>query len=1300
MMSTSSSGVMSTFTFLSLLIIFLPSVAPQGWGDPWIKLSADCEKENKCELTVSENSGTLIIPESSAFDENLETLLAELNFAPGDDLFVECNQQCGNNDDDLILNVTLDANGGKTQVKMMGKLDYDNPPSTNLRNRQKFFFMLGVEKPSDCSSNAGACRFIFVELKDIVDERPDFIDESSLTIDDLPENVNQTGIVTIKGEDNEFQKAELELTLTDDFSVFNLTKTENAVNSWDLNVVNLDYDLGRKSYSLELNLTRTPANYGIPTWRVTTLFANVIDAPDQEPLWDKQCGYVEVPEEVPAGEQTFFEIRALDQDTGLEPKSRIVYNLVQNDTYNWQYFDLVETADGGVNVTNKEQIDREQIQNATQGMLTIVVQAREDDSANMTSETLCRVRIRDIDDHRPNFRDDFNTEDETAFHAWVKEDSPMGSPFDFCQKEPPAGEECPQEDLVIPVAYDADQYDLYFNDFTLEITDTTVNTGENFGITPSRVISSLNFFVSSQTLNNTFLDFESREEVEFNIRAASRIHKENTTTIPVKIHIIDVNDCSPEFTKDIYSVTIDETIVDQALPVQIDTTDKDKTEIFGRAGHFFEIVPDSPLAQKLTIDDRTGVISVGANRPFDFEESERHTITVRVSDCRDCVGTVVPNSAQVKLEITVNNMNDERPVITNSEECLKDVSNQFLQGAPVVNFKGEDPDNPDSFAMSITKSSNDTIRDYFNLSEDGSLTLVQSLDEENREIEDPSFTFTVMIKDDNQNPVGPEALNTTYQCKFNIIDINDETPEFTFPDPNNQTSRTWIDQDSPLEEDLINRANGEPVMVEASDSDVNADNSRVTYVPDFQQGYEEYFKLDPILGTIKLMKNLSGFPFESDAELENMISLRILAEDNGSPKRRSNPATLRLKSFKDVEPQFEIQENRIELIETDMSEKFHLISFEFPAAFDPNNRDPPATPEGGWTDQSIFYQINSSSSNLFVIEDPLINRVRVTENLDYDCATCSPAFTFTISASNKKDEPNFDKPFSVQQVTVAVMDINDNIPEFIGLPNYFVLESATQCADCRIEAFDKDTSIDKMLSFEITNITVSDPSLKGTGFNIKNFTETAPIATLEPDFTCCAAGMTGNYDVEVQVTDNVGHTSSTHVKVVVMTEQNNVTFGFDNAVDDICRHRESIMNIFLKVLGWSFTEKDPLNCVPGREASPRASSITEFDGYFVDPDTFKPKSQREIAAMYDQKFEELWLELKHQLNISLDGRQGFRGETTEQDPLVGTNFALIVIGGICAALIVATAVFLLVAYCVRTKALERRVKVRFLSRCF
>jgi len=134
------------------------------------------------------------------------------------------------------------------------------------------------------------------------------------------------------------------------------------------------------------------------------------------------------------------------------------------------------------------------------------------------------------------------------------------------------------------------------------------------------------------------------------------------------------------------------------------------------------------------------------------------------------------------------------------------------------------------------------------------------------------------------------------------------------------------------------------------------------------------------------------------------------------------------------------------------------------------------------------------------------------------------------------------------------------------------------------------------------------------------------------------------------------------------------------------------MEIFQEVLGWYFTEKgipEPCNT----RKSPRADdSFSQFEGYFVDPDTFEPKSQREIAARYDLKFEALWVELNHRLNISLNAHEGFRGETSVQGSLVGTSFALMIVGIICAAFIVATAVFLLVAYCVRTKALERRVK--------
>ena len=857
-MSISSSGVMSTFTFLSLHILFLPSVAPQGWGDPWIKLSADCEKENKCDLSVDETSGELIIPESSAFDQNLETLLAELNFAPGDDLFVECNQQCGNNDDDLILNVTLDANGGKTQVKMMGKLDYDNPPSTNIRKRQKFFFMLGVEKPSDCSSSPGACRFIFVELKNIIDERPSFVGEWGVTnfnLPDITENENKT-IVTLHGHDNDFQNGDLELRLSSNYGVFSLTKL--ADNSWDLSVAGLDYDLGRKSYSLELQLLKPPDNYGLDNVVKTTLFANVIDLPDLDPLWEAQCGYEERNEEVPAGQETFFQIKAVDQDIGVN--STIKYTLIEEQ--DWKWFDLVLLEDGNVNVTNKEQIDREAIEASNPGgMLKFVIRAEELDDAGMASNTTCRVRIKDIDDNNPQFKD-ARTEEAVEFHAWVKEDSPIGSPFQFCHKDKFADGVCLQENVVTPNAFDVDQYDESFNDFKLDIISE--NADGIFGITPNMIIGSLNFFVSSNTTTeNQLLNYEIQTDVNFTIRATPTNPEGNGeyTDKVVQIHIIDINDCEPAFTEENYTVTIEETIVNQPLDIPISSTDEDATENFGKSGHIYSIVKDSTLAQRLTIDNKTGVISVGPDRLFDFEESmspcsgPNCTVRVQVKDCcagRCCTGTDLPKTAEAIVLINVINVNDEKPEITNAQECKRTLRNDIAQGELIVKLNGTDKDN-NNFTMAIVQgsSSNQSILEYFKLSEEGELTLIQALDEDKAEVEDSRFTFTVMIEDNNKEPEGPGRLSSTYPCEFIIEDINSESPVFTFPNTSDDSSRTWIDEDNPtsVNGNLLDMADGKEIQIHATDSDVNEDNRRVSYKwqSNNPEGYTDYFGLDESL---------------------------------------------------------------------------------------------------------------------------------------------------------------------------------------------------------------------------------------------------------------------------------------------------------------------------------------------------------------------------------------------------------------------------------------------------------------------
>jgi len=856
--------------------------------------------------------------------------------------------------------------------------------------------------------------------------------------------------------------------------------------------------------------------------------------------------------------------------------------------------------------------------------------------------------------------------------------------------------------VVTPAAFDNDQYDQSFNDFNLTIS--TDNAVGKFGVTPNRIIGKLNFFVSSQEFNNSLLNYEEQgEQVDFTITATplnpgGGQYPDNITritSIPVKIHIIDINDCPPAFTEEKYTVEIEETVTNRELGIGINSTDADASPQFGREGHKYSIVLDSTaLTQNLIINDTTGVISVGDDRLFDFEESpsKTRTIKVEVHDCRDCTsGTVVQKMADVEVEIKLINVNDEKPEITNSRDCVIDyLPNNMEVGEEIFNLNGTDADG-NAFVMTITENSDPDIEAHFNLSEDGSLTLIRPLNEENAEIEatDPKFRFTVMIEDNNENPAGPHKLNTTIECIFTIVDINSQNPNFTFPVPDDDKARTWIDEDSEVLANLKD-LNGDQIEIHANDSDVNADNQRVSYRwnNNINPNYTEYFELHSNLGTIKLLQPLANFPFEADPDPDhpNMISLPILAEDNGTPTPLNSPATLRLKAFKNFDPEFNIEDRfpRIEINETDMSGDFP--AFTLPFAFDPNNEDPPSE---DWPKQSIYYQIDQS--DLFNIANSSLNSVTVKGTIDVDCNGCLGSYTFRVSASNTPGQPNFDKPASCQNVTVEVLDINDNVPMFVGLPNYFVLESVSNCGEnCQIAANDSDTVLDQQLDFTITGTNASDESLNGLGFDIVPISGATKIVRLSPNFIV-SEGMTGFFDLEVQVADQGGHTNSTHVKVVVMTAQNNVTFGFDNTEDDLCPKKGAVMEIFLEVLGWSFTEKGiPEKC--STRKSPRADSFSQFEGYFVDPDTFEPKSQREIAARFDLKFEALWVELNHQLNISLDARQGFQGETSVQGSLVGTSFALMIVGIICASFIVATAVFLLVAYCVRTKALERRVK--------
>ena len=231
--------------------------------------------------------------------------------------------------------------------------------------------------------------------------------------------------------------------------------------------------------------------------------------------------------------------------------------------------------------------------------------------------------------------------------------------------------------------------------------------------------------------------------------------------------------------------------------------------------------------------------------------------------------------------------------------------------------------------------------------------------------------------------------------------------------------------------------------------------------------------------------------------------------------------------------------------------------------------------------------------------------------------------------------------------------------------------------------------LDTELHFELLNQTSSDPSVTNAtdAFDIRpnengKSVEIVKSASYSPD-----PSQQLYFDLELEVRDSEEHASTGIVKIVIMTDMNNVTFGFDNSREEVESSEEELFRILGDLFEWSFSSRGI------KESSTRAEGdFTTVEGYFVDPvRDYEPKTQLEIATKYDAIFDDLWTALHTELNISLDASRGFRGATTDSWRNPDTR-AFIIVGSVTGGLVVVTGLFLLTAYILRTRALERRVR--------
>ncbi|XP_068445799.1 protocadherin alpha-3-like [Clinocottus analis] len=409
----------------------------------------------------------------------------------------------------------------------------------------------------------------------------------------------------------------------------------------------------------------------------------------------------------------------------------------------------------------------------------------------------------------------------------------------------------------------------------LEIFESTL-PGARFQLQPARDPDGGQFTVQQYTLShNDHFRLEVKERGEdrkmpFLIlkkqldREALREHRLLLTaidggrpamsgTIEILIEVLDVNDNSPVFAKDVYTAILNENAALGTLVIQVNATDLDEganSEIV----YSFGKEVDKHLQKLFSIDPVTGKINVTGQ--IDFEENESYEIDIQASDR----GTI-PISIYKTVIIKVIDLNDNPPEIevTSFSKSVPENSKIRTTVALIsVNDLDSGPNGQVScfiredvpFAVSPSLQNNMYA-----------IVTKSRLDREEKSF----YEFTIVAKD-----TGEPSLSSEKIISVVVSDVNDNRPQFSL-----SPYMFYI----PENNDLV-----APVFsVKASDLDDN-DNAHISYhIPRDSSGNNVglFLNINSENGDILALKSF-------DFETLKTFQFQVVATDSGTPSLSSN----------------------------------------------------------------------------------------------------------------------------------------------------------------------------------------------------------------------------------------------------------------------------------------------------------------------------------------------------------------------------------------------------------------------------
>lgn len=470
----------------------------------------------------------------------------------------------------------------------------------------------------------------------------------------------------------------------------------------------------------------------------------------------------------------------------------------------------------------------------------------------------------------------------------------------------------------------------------------------------------------------------------------------------------------PYFSQHNYQVQVAENQPPGTSVIVMSASDPDPGDA-GRVSYSFAPLMNSRSSDYFHIHPETGLITT--TQILDREHMDLHYFRVTATDH----GTS-RLSGTTMVAITVSDRNDHSPIFEQTE-YRETIRENVEEGYPILQLRATDLDSPSNANIRYRFVGDMVViaRAAFEIDpRSGLITTRGVVDRETNE----HYTLLVEASDQGKEP-GPRSA--TVKVFITVLDENDNVPQFS--------EKRYV---VAVKEDV--RPHSEILRISATDQD--KDSNAAVHYNIISGNSRGQFSIDSVTGEIQVVAPL-------DFETEREYTLRVRAQDNGRPPLSNNTGivSVQVTDVNDNPPIFVSTPFQATVLESAPigSSILHIH------AIDTDSAD----------NARLEYRLTGTSSDTPFVINSATGWVTVSSALDRESVE---HYFFGVEARDYGMPPLS----ATASVTITVMDVNDNRPEFLQKEYYARLneDAAVGTSVVTVTAVDRD--VNSAVTYQIT----------------------------------------------------------------------------------------------------------------------------------------------------------------------------------------------------------------------------------------